>query len=229
MTYVMSDIHGMYDKYMKMLDLIEFSENDDELYILGDVVDRGEKPAEVLLDMMKRPNVYPIIGNHELMAMNVLDVMFNGENGNSPVPVEAMLGEWLTNGGAFTLDSISKRSDTERLDIIDYLSEFTNYETIDIGDKSYIMVHAGFDNFRPDRKLSDYTVDELVWHRQDPSVRYFNDKSIHVISGHTPTFALGGEAKIIHESGNIFIDCGACFENGKLACLCLDTMEEFYI
>ena len=27
----------------------------------------------------------------------------------------------------------------------------------------------------------------------------------------------------------IAIDCGACFENGTLACLCLDTMEEFYV
>lgn len=61
MIYVMSDIHGMYDKYIKMLDLIELS-GDDELYILGDVVDRGDKPVEVLLDMMNRPNVYPIIG-----------------------------------------------------------------------------------------------------------------------------------------------------------------------
>lgn len=25
------------------------------------------------------------------------------------------------------------------------------------------------------------------------------------------------------------IDCGACFNGGKLACLCLDTLEEFYV
>ena len=39
MIYVMSDIHGKYDKFIKMLELIEFSEND-ELYILGDIFDR---------------------------------------------------------------------------------------------------------------------------------------------------------------------------------------------
>ena len=70
MTYVMSDIHGMFEKYMKMLELIGLSE-EDTLYILGDVVDRGEKPAEVLLDMMKRSNVYPVMGNHEV-ALSVL-------------------------------------------------------------------------------------------------------------------------------------------------------------
>ena len=52
MIYVMSDIHGEYDKYIKMLELINFS-NADELYVLGDIVDRGKEPVKVLLDMIK--------------------------------------------------------------------------------------------------------------------------------------------------------------------------------
>ena len=39
MIYVMSDIHGEYEKYLKMLDLIQLSEKD-SLFVLGDVVDR---------------------------------------------------------------------------------------------------------------------------------------------------------------------------------------------
>ena len=65
--YAMSDLHGMYDKYREMLALIRFSE-EDELFILGDVVDRGSKPMEILLDMMQRPNIYPLYGNHDVMA-----------------------------------------------------------------------------------------------------------------------------------------------------------------
>ena len=38
MIYVMSDLHGCYDKYERMLKKISFSK-DDILYILGDVVD----------------------------------------------------------------------------------------------------------------------------------------------------------------------------------------------
>ena len=34
MIYVMSDIHGMYDKYIEMMDLIDLKETD-TLYILG--------------------------------------------------------------------------------------------------------------------------------------------------------------------------------------------------
>ena len=45
--YVMSDIHGCYDEFMQMLDLISFSDYD-ELWIVGDVCDRGPKSMELL-------------------------------------------------------------------------------------------------------------------------------------------------------------------------------------
>ena len=43
MTYVMSDIHGCYEQYLKLLGLIGFSDGDD-LFVLGDVVDRSKQP-----------------------------------------------------------------------------------------------------------------------------------------------------------------------------------------
>ena len=51
MIYVMSDIHGCYDKYKKMLEKIALSE-EDTLYLLGDVVDRGEHGMKILLDIL---------------------------------------------------------------------------------------------------------------------------------------------------------------------------------
>lgn len=56
MTYVMSDLHGAFDRYITMLEKVDFGA-EDELYVIGDVVDRGEQPMEILLDMMKRANV----------------------------------------------------------------------------------------------------------------------------------------------------------------------------
>ena len=47
MIYAMSDLHGCYEKYIKMLDKINFSDSD-TLYILGDVVDRGDGGIKLL-------------------------------------------------------------------------------------------------------------------------------------------------------------------------------------
>ena len=67
----MSDLHGCYDKYLQMLEKIKFNK-DDTLYVLGDSIDRGDDGIKILLDMMKRPNVVPMLGNHEYMAYSVL-------------------------------------------------------------------------------------------------------------------------------------------------------------
>ena len=44
-TYVISDIHGQFDAFMKLIEKIEFG-YDDEMYILGDVIDRGPQSLE---------------------------------------------------------------------------------------------------------------------------------------------------------------------------------------
>ena len=62
-TYAVSDIHGCYDELMELVKIINFSD-EDTLYVLGDCVDRGPKPVEVLTWMMNKPNVIPIAGNH---------------------------------------------------------------------------------------------------------------------------------------------------------------------
>lgn len=46
-TYVISDVHGDYEGYMKILQLIQFSDKD-ALYVNGDVIDRGMGGVRIL-------------------------------------------------------------------------------------------------------------------------------------------------------------------------------------
>ena len=71
MIYAVSDLHGCYEKYLSMLEKIQFRETD-TLYILGDVVDRGDGGIKILLDMIKRKNVIPLRGNHDYLAYCLL-------------------------------------------------------------------------------------------------------------------------------------------------------------
>ena len=63
MTYAVSDIHGRYDKYAAMLEIINFRDND-MLYVLGDVIDRHDDGIKIMLDMISRPNIVMLMGNH---------------------------------------------------------------------------------------------------------------------------------------------------------------------
>ena len=71
MTYVISDIHGCYTEFLELLDKIGFS-NEDELYVLGDAMDRGPEPIKVIQDLMRRANVTYILGNHDDMMLQSL-------------------------------------------------------------------------------------------------------------------------------------------------------------
>jgi len=51
-----------------------------------------------------------------------------------------------------------------------------------------------------------------------------------IVTGHTPTGLIDAayNGRVWKGNNHIAIDCGAVF-GGVLGCLCLDTMEEFYV
>lgn len=117
MTYVMSDIHGDYEKYRRMLEVIDLGEND-ELFVLGDIIDRGENGIKILFDMMSRPNVFPLAGNHEFTAGMclpwLLEEITNTSLENLTEVKFAALNDWILIGGAPTLRSLEKLSRDDR-------------------------------------------------------------------------------------------------------------------
>lgn len=114
-----------------------------------------------------------------------------------------------------------------RGDILDYLREFALYEEVEVGDRSFVLVHGGLDNFAPEKALEDYGMEDLLFSRPKPDTVYWSDKT--VICGHTPTWYLGADAnRIVRTDSWIDIDCG-WGSGGLLGCLCLDTLGEFYV
>ena len=63
--FIISDIHGFGNVYYAMMSYLDnISKNEEiELYINGDLIDRGYESAEILLDIKKRieENKYKII------------------------------------------------------------------------------------------------------------------------------------------------------------------------
>ena len=70
-VYVISDLHGYYDLFIKLLEKISFSEFD-LLYIIGDVCDRGPDSLKILFYIQKHDNIILIKGNHEYMMQEAL-------------------------------------------------------------------------------------------------------------------------------------------------------------
>ena len=232
MTYVMSDLHGRYDLYVKMLDRIGFSD-EDELFVLGDVVDRGPEPMKILTDMSMRPNVYPILGNHDYMAeylLGKLSAQITEDNCDTHLTAEDLsaLAGWLTDGGQTTMEAFRRLTPDEREGILDYLAEFSPYEELTVGNNRFVLVHAGLADFDPARPLEEYELYGLITTYTDYSKRYFADR--YLVTGHVPTGRIDEtcSGKIYRKHGHIAIDCGAVW-GGTLGCIRLEDLREFYV
>ncbi|EHL17474.1 MAG: metallophosphoesterase family protein [Peptoanaerobacter stomatis] len=231
-TYVVSDIHGKYDKFIEVLDKINLKE-EDTLYVLGDILDRGKHPIKVMLKLMEMKNVICIVGNHELMAIRCMDFIIQKITATSIDKLDKKIYRdfsiWYRNGAKTTIDEFIKLDSKMKFKIIDYMKNFITYEKLYINNKNFLLVHGGLGDFHPDKKIEEYTLDELVWNRVDYDMKYFDN--IYLVTGHTPTMLIESNTNpgyIYKANNHIAIDCGACFHGGRLGAICLDTGEEFY-
>lgn len=231
MIYVIGDIHGCKDKYEEMLSKLSPKETD-AVFVLGDVIDVGEDSVEILQDMMYRANIYPVLGEHEYMAKKVLPAIIN--MGSLDEAKEKLSGEdkdnlekWLTMKSEKTISDFLALSEEDKESIIDYLSEFQAYEEIEAGGKTFVLVHAGIENFEEGKDLEEYTEEDFVFAKTDYSKVYFKNK--YLITGHTPTVAINQKlmGKVYSKNGHIAIDCGAAY-GGRLAAICLDALKLHY-
>lgn len=217
MIYTISDLHGYpVEKLKQLLKLAEFSD-DDYLFILGDVIDRnGDGGIGILRWLLTVTNATLLLGNHEAMLLTcefVIDEISEETLSDLTREKLEMLSNYIANGGNVTLRELRKLPRETQRDIFDYLKDCPLYETVTAGGKDYILVHAGLDNFRKDRKLSDYSVDELIWTWPELTDEYFDD--IHTVFGHTPTRSLDPryDGKILRTSTWTDIDVGAVYGN----------------
>lgn len=232
-TYLMSDIHGCYEQYRELLQKINFTA-EDELYVLGDAVDRGPEPIKVLLDLMSRENASFIMGNHDAVALMVLRGLAKEITEESISKMTADMLEaysaWMQDGGEETVRQFRMLAHSIQRDVLSFLEDSPFYETVEHNNKLYVLVHGGLDNFNVDKELDEYAPDELIWGRPDYDMEYFSSGRVFLVTGHTPTEYIreDGLSLVYEKKGHIAIDCGCVF-GGNLAAYCIETGETVYV
>ncbi len=235
MHYVISDIHGCYREYIALLKKINFSSRD-YLYVLGDAVDRGPNPMDVLKDIMRRNNVTFIIGNHDFLLFHFMKKSgFTLCDFTDKADLQDF-AMYLQDGGISTVETLLTISDDEKGAVYDFLRNASVYETIEHNGNRYILVHAGITGFDEQIPLEYYEHTAFIFERMDYSKRYYQNKNTYIISGHTPTFYIEKDfftkknkrPEIYTANGHIAIDCG-CVYGGRLAAYCIETGLSEYV
>lgn len=225
MIYVMSDIHGNMERFNHVLKQIDFKD-EDTLYILGDVIDRFPDGIKILNRIMKMSNVKMLMGNHEYMMLKALYSDGKGERINLD-----NLNLWYRNNGAVSHNSLKHMRKENKRAIFEYLSALPFNIDIEVNNIKYKLIHGSpIENYEKTNRGVFYLDEEefAVWERWAEHGKTNNDYTI--IFGHTPTpyFDNTEPWKIWKGEESIGIDCGCGYPQGRLACLRLDDMKEFY-
>ena len=239
-TYVMSDLHGLWDRYEKVKQFIDLKH--DTLYVLGDVIDRGKDGIAILEDMMKEANVHLILGNHEWMMLQYYRSLADGKYSL----YERLVFEdrWHRNRNDFTKYYFEKLSGKRQKALLTYLEQ----ALLCIGDLSlqqhhFYLVHGSPREEFKNRDVYVYEyikdeniIDACVWNRMDEQYVEIADRM--VITGHTPTCYLQPDLPYqiypsneqLEKAKYIDIDCGCACQDAytQLCLLRLDDLNVFY-
>lgn len=118
-TYAIGDIQGCYDEFRRLLDLIKFQPGQDQLWLAGDLVNRGPKSLETLRFIKSLgDSAISVLGNHDMHL--IATVVSLGKSGKKD-----------------TLAPVLRASDCDEL--IDWLRHQPLFYT----DQKFCMLHAG--------------------------------------------------------------------------------------
>ena len=227
-TYLLSDIHGMADAFEGMLKTIDFSSSD-LLYVLGDVIDRGENGIALLRQILRMDNCVLLLGNHEYMMIEALRTKCTDKE----------ILRWERNGCEPTFRAFQQLSHGEQENLLDDLQQLPVDLNIRAGGREYFLVH-GF----PGENTHD-----CVWGRPENLSQEEPVPGRQLIVGHTPVPLVlcrteeerqlyyrkmektGALNRILHAPGFWDLDCGCghTAPGGALGCIRLEDLREFYV
>ena len=226
MHYFVSDLHGEYELFLKLLRGIGFSEGD-RMFILGDMMDKGPHSVRLMRCIASLPdNIFPILGNHELAFLKYYRSLLETDAPDFEQILEKLQAYFPSGEDAIDFA------------LMDFLESLPLY----IEEEDFICVHAGLPLDAEGRPLplSEAEAEQLVHDRRfkDPALVQTGEKC--VFFGHTQTDALCGTpeilgyrrdrtrpARTVRDFQKIHLDTG-CSTNGVLGCFCLETLQAVY-
>jgi ser/thr protein phosphatase family protein len=232
--YVISDIHGYLDEFIKALNKVELSDKDNRLILLGDYIDNGSKSFQVLSKIIELEEVYSgqiitLFGNHEEWFYDWLipetpTASAFGETIQSFFSPEELKEILVSNPNNFEI--AIRNAIKTKTKFIDWFKERYKdkryYET-----DNQIFVHAGIEEEAGDL-WEELTSPETFTNKFPVTTGAFIKD---VISGHIASHQVARDdsylGKVYYNQNHYFID-GDVNHSKTIPVLCYDTITKKY-
>ena len=224
MDYCISDIHGYYDLFCRLLDKIKFG-TEDKLYVLGDIIDKGSQSIRLAKLLFSLSNVYCIAGNHEYDFLKYYRALMKQMEDY----------DWVLEKlkACFPDGSLLDWETVDKFDLLPFYVETD----------AFIGVHAGVP-FQDGLLLppKEARPEQLVYDRVFKESNVLPRGERCILYGHTPVRYLTGKDEVlfyprdsavkvsqnIADYCKIHLDTGV-FLSGVLGCIAVNNCQPFYV
>ena len=202
--FVVGDLHGCIDHFERLLDQIEFDPEEDRMFSVGDLVDRGPD-SMACLRLLREPWFHALLGNHEDMMLNA--VSSNLRNG---------VKHWINNGGDWGIEQFEDGNPEffDLLDLVDELPIAFLVQTKELGT-------IGISHAEPPSAWTEECIERelmhLTWARKKIDAQEGSLEKSEVgfsVHGHT----IGERISVRDKINAFWIDLG-CYSTGRLCAL----------
>jgi len=215
------DIHGCFKTFKSLLENKIRLKKEDQLFLLGDYIDKGKRNKEVLdyiLELIKNQfSVFPLMGNHEYFIIRDMEFCKIRKDKNQ-------VKDLIESKDLLNIEGAIKN------EYLNFIYQLPYYYELD----NFLLVHAGLD-FEEAFPLNDTS--SMIYARGFKVNKEKIDNKI-LVHGHTPIGLeeIKKQISLCEIIGEINLDNGCVYRNrpskagknlGRLCGLDLDKMELF--
>ena len=190
------DVHGQYDKLLSLYDKLDFNTQEDLLIFLGDYIQGGDKPCEVLEWMIDHhhDNIVYLRGNTDQMVID----------------------SYRRSPGQGTLWIPKEKRQDKAEPYLKFLNSLLLSYKISVGNINFFFCHAGVNS---SRSFEEQSPRDLLIYNDEVIDSSYSGNAVLVV-GHTQVCKLEpGRYVPLVKKNIIMMDTSAKRPEGKLSCM----------
>ena len=182
--YIVGDLHGCLDLFQETLDHVGFNPDNDRVFSVGDLADRGPSSLKCLR-LLNEPWFHAVCGNHEQMLIDCAFPIV------MPYASDDSADRFFLNGGHWVKSLNSKENAELWNELIPRVAKLPYVITVGNGDTLFHVAHAELMTGSPE--VSSATLRRIATEGTTPDDRILTDDELteEVLAGMTDALIWG--------------------------------------
>lgn len=185
--FFFTDVHGMWDLYEAIMNYCLEQDPNCTIIFGGDACDRGPDGYKIIKDLLSRPNVVYLMGNHEMLFVDAAKEIIKSDADFNSLPYNEAIMLHQANGGYPTqkawFEDGKPYNIIDKLEALPVVCQHHNLDFCHAGGNPKVFINA-----LENGAINDDDISHLTWDRNCLGLGWTPERIC--VFGHTPVMYL---------------------------------------